>query len=96
MLVFSAYVLRSTCCAYIGVDDPYAVLLHAAVYAAAAQLLGALLCERNAMLEQLLLDIRCGPHLCACMPAVCTMPAPEDDMCLLHLYCCMVFQHLHI
>jgi hypothetical protein len=43
MLVFSASVLRLTCCAYIGVDDPYVVLLHAAIYAAtaAAQLLGA-------------------------------------------------------
>lgn len=49
-----------------------------------------LLCERNAMLEQLLLDILCGPHLCACMPAVCTMLALEDDMCLLHLYCCIL------
>ncbi len=45
-------------------------------------------CERNAMLEQLLLDILCGPHFCACMPAVCTMPAHEDVMCLFHLYCC--------
>ena len=60
-------------------------------------------CERNAMLEQLLLDILCGPHLCACMPAVCTMPAHEDVMSfficiavLQHVLTCLACKHAHV
>lgn len=43
-----------------------------------------LLCECIAMLMQLLSDILCGPHCCAYMPSVCTMPV--------HMSC--VFAHL--
>ena len=52
-------------------------------------------CERNVMLEQLLLDILCGPHSCACMPAVYTVPVLEDAMCLVHLYCCTTAHAQH-